>query len=46
MPTRVGDPVHGLLTCPAAPLVAASLRSRTADVRLADLPYADDQPGD
>ncbi|HXZ64770.1 MAG TPA: hypothetical protein VEH05_08545 [Streptosporangiaceae bacterium] len=37
VPTRVGDAVHGVLSCPAAPLVAASLRARGRPVRLADL---------
>jgi 4-hydroxy-3-methylbut-2-en-1-yl diphosphate reductase len=37
VPTHVGDPVHGLLSCPAAPLVAGSLRARGRPVRLADL---------
>ncbi len=37
VPTRVGDPVHGLLSCPAAPLVTGSLRARGRPVRLADL---------
>jgi 4-hydroxy-3-methylbut-2-en-1-yl diphosphate reductase len=38
VPTHVGDPVHGLLGCPAAPLVAGSLRARGRPFRLADLP--------
>jgi 4-hydroxy-3-methylbut-2-en-1-yl diphosphate reductase len=38
VPTHVGDPVHGLLRCPAAPLVAASLRARGRPVRIGDLP--------
>lgn len=37
VPTHVGDPVHGQLSCPAAPLVAGSLRARGRPVRLADL---------
>ncbi len=37
VPTHVGDPVHGLLSCPAAPLVAGSLRARGRPVQLADL---------
>ncbi len=37
VPTRVGDPVHGLLSCPAGPLVAGSLRARGRPVRFADL---------
>src|SRR5580698_2239673 len=46
VPTQIGDPVHGLLACPAAPLVAASLRARTGQVRLAGLPRCDDESGD
>jgi 4-hydroxy-3-methylbut-2-en-1-yl diphosphate reductase len=37
VPTHVGDPVHGQLSCPAAPLVAGSLRARGRPVRIADL---------
>lgn len=37
VPTHVGDPVHGRLSCPAAPLVAGSLRARGRPVRIADL---------
>jgi 4-hydroxy-3-methylbut-2-en-1-yl diphosphate reductase len=37
VPTYVGDPVHGRLSCPAAPLVAGSLRARGRPVRIADL---------
>jgi 4-hydroxy-3-methylbut-2-en-1-yl diphosphate reductase len=37
VPTHVGDPVHGLLSCPAAPLVGGSLRARGRPFRLADL---------
>jgi 4-hydroxy-3-methylbut-2-en-1-yl diphosphate reductase len=37
VPTQVGDPVHGLLSCPAAPLVAGSLRARARPVRITDL---------
>jgi 4-hydroxy-3-methylbut-2-en-1-yl diphosphate reductase len=46
VPTRVGDPVHGLLSCPAAPLVAGSLRARGRAVRLGDLPGAASPDGD
>ncbi len=38
VPTLVGDPVHGLLRCPAARLVAGSLRARGRPVRVGDLP--------
>lgn len=37
VPTQVKDPLHGLLSCPAAPLVAASLRAKGRPVRLADV---------
>jgi 4-hydroxy-3-methylbut-2-en-1-yl diphosphate reductase len=37
VPTHVGDPVYGLLSCPAAPLVAGSLRARGRPLRVADL---------
>jgi 4-hydroxy-3-methylbut-2-en-1-yl diphosphate reductase len=37
VPTYVGDPVHGRLSCPAAPLVAGSLRARGRPVRMAEL---------
>jgi 4-hydroxy-3-methylbut-2-en-1-yl diphosphate reductase len=37
VPTHVGDPVHGKLCCPAAPLVAGSLQARGRPVRIADL---------
>jgi 4-hydroxy-3-methylbut-2-en-1-yl diphosphate reductase len=37
VPTQVGDPVHGRLSCPAAPLVAGSLRARGRPVRIGDL---------
>jgi 4-hydroxy-3-methylbut-2-enyl diphosphate reductase len=46
VPTQIGDPVHGLLACPAAPLVAASLESRGSQVRLADLPRGGDAAGE
>ncbi|MGH3302956.1 MAG: hypothetical protein ACRDOK_14975 [Streptosporangiaceae bacterium] len=46
VPTHVGDPVHGLLSCPAAPLVAASLRARGRPVRVGDLPGAAPADGD
>jgi 4-hydroxy-3-methylbut-2-en-1-yl diphosphate reductase len=37
VPTYVGDPVHGRLSCPAAPLVAGSLRAKGRLVRVSDL---------
>jgi 4-hydroxy-3-methylbut-2-en-1-yl diphosphate reductase len=46
VPTQIGDPVHGMLVCHAAPLVAASLRARGWPVRLAELPRCDDASGD
>jgi 4-hydroxy-3-methylbut-2-en-1-yl diphosphate reductase len=46
VPTHVGDPVHGLLSCPAAPLVAGSLRARGRAVRVGDLPGAASADGD
>ena len=46
VPTHVGDPVHGLLSCPAAPLVAGSLRARGRAVRVGDLPGGTTEDGD
>jgi 4-hydroxy-3-methylbut-2-enyl diphosphate reductase len=46
VPTQIGDPVHGVLICHAAPLVAASLRAKGWPVRLAELPRCDDAAGD
>lgn len=46
VPTRVGDPVHGLLNCPAAPLVAGSLRDRGRPIRIGDLPGEAGADGD
>jgi 4-hydroxy-3-methylbut-2-en-1-yl diphosphate reductase len=46
VPTQIGDPVHGMLSCPAAPLVAGSLRARGRQVRIAELPRCDDSAGD
>jgi hypothetical protein len=28
VPTQIGDPVHGMMICHAAPLVAGSLRAK------------------
>jgi 4-hydroxy-3-methylbut-2-enyl diphosphate reductase len=41
VPRQIQDPVHGPLTCPAAPLVAGSLVSKGRPNRLATLPSAD-----
>lgn len=46
VPTQIGDPVHGVLICHAAPLVAGSLRAKGWSVRLAELPRCDDASGD
>jgi 4-hydroxy-3-methylbut-2-en-1-yl diphosphate reductase len=46
VPTQIGDAVHGMLTCHAAPLVAGSLRAKGGTVRLAELPRSDDTTGD
>jgi 4-hydroxy-3-methylbut-2-en-1-yl diphosphate reductase len=46
VPTLIGDPVHGMLICHAAPLVAGSLRAKGREVRLAELPRGEDSPGD
>ena len=46
VPTQIGDPVHGLLACPAAPLVAGSLRARSAQVKLAELAGYENDSGE
>jgi 4-hydroxy-3-methylbut-2-enyl diphosphate reductase len=46
VPVQIGDPVHGLLSCPAAPLVAAWLRDKGSQVRMAEFPRCDDSSGD
>jgi 4-hydroxy-3-methylbut-2-en-1-yl diphosphate reductase len=46
VPTQIGDPVHGMLSCHAAQLVAGSLRAKGRDVRFADLPSCDSSAGD
>ena len=46
VPTQIGDPVHGMLTCHSAPLVAGSLRAKGQTTRLAELPRSDDSSGD
>jgi len=42
VPTQIGDPVHGMLSCYAAPLVAGSLRAKGRQVRIAELPQSED----
>jgi 4-hydroxy-3-methylbut-2-en-1-yl diphosphate reductase len=46
VPTLIGDPVHGLLSCAAAPLVVGSLRAKGRAVRLAELPHCEDAAAD
>ncbi|HEY2641150.1 MAG TPA: hypothetical protein VGI66_14880 [Streptosporangiaceae bacterium] len=46
VPTSIGDPVNGVLSCPAAPLVAATLRAKGRPVRTADVPCCDDSTTD
>ncbi|MBO0833764.1 MAG: hypothetical protein J2P29_17515, partial [Actinobacteria bacterium] len=38
VPTQIYDPMHGPLSCPAAPLVAGSLQAKGRPSRLAELP--------
>jgi len=40
IPTQIGDPVHGMLSCHAAALVAGSLRAKGREVRIAELPQS------
>ncbi len=40
--TEIGDPAHGLLTCPAAPLVGGLLYRRGVRVRYAPVPQSGD----
>jgi 4-hydroxy-3-methylbut-2-enyl diphosphate reductase len=42
VPTQIGDPVHGILSCHAAPLLAGLLRAKGRQVRIAELPRSDD----
>lgn len=42
VPTLVGDELHGLLSCPSAPLIAGSLVRRGRQVRLAPVPRPTD----
>jgi 4-hydroxy-3-methylbut-2-enyl diphosphate reductase len=46
VPTLIGDPVHGVLSCHAAQLVAGSLRAKGRQVRMAELPRSDDSGAD
>ena len=46
VPTQIGDPVHGMLICHAAPLVAGTLRAKGGQVRLVELPRCEDSAGD
>jgi 4-hydroxy-3-methylbut-2-enyl diphosphate reductase len=46
VPTQIGDPLHGILICHAAPLVAGSLCAKGGQVRLAEIPRGDDASGD
>src|SRR5258708_35941609 len=46
VPTQIGDPVHGMLGCHSAQLVAGSLRAKGHDVRFAELPSCDDPAGE
>jgi len=46
VPSQIGDPVQGMLTCHAAQLVAGSLRAKGRDVRFAELPSCDDPAGE
>jgi 4-hydroxy-3-methylbut-2-en-1-yl diphosphate reductase len=46
VPTQIGDPVHGMLSCHAAQLVAGSLAAKGRDVRFAGLPSCDSPAGE
>ncbi|HTX85651.1 MAG TPA: hypothetical protein VME44_25985 [Streptosporangiaceae bacterium] len=46
VPTQIGDPVHGMLSCHAAQLVAGSLGAKGRDVRFAELPSCDSPAGE
>jgi 4-hydroxy-3-methylbut-2-en-1-yl diphosphate reductase len=41
VPTQIGDPVHGMMSCPAAQLVSGSLQAKGREVRFAELPSCD-----
>jgi 4-hydroxy-3-methylbut-2-enyl diphosphate reductase len=46
VPTQIGDPVHGMLACHAAGLVAGSLRAKGRQVRIVELPQCDESNSD
>lgn len=46
VPTHLGDPVSGMLSCHAAPLIAGSLLAKGRSVRTAEVPRGDDSTGD
>jgi 4-hydroxy-3-methylbut-2-en-1-yl diphosphate reductase len=46
VPSQIGDPVHGMLSCHASQLVAGSLRAKGREVRFAELPSCDDPAGE
>jgi 4-hydroxy-3-methylbut-2-enyl diphosphate reductase len=46
VPTQIGDPVHGMLACPAAPLIAASVETKGSQVSLAEVPRCGDAGGE
>src|SRR5258708_40275848 len=46
VPTSIGDPINGVLSCPAAPLLAATLRAKGRQVRTADGPCCADSASD
>ena len=46
VPAQLGDPVHGMLSCPAAPLIEGTLRRRNRDVRQASVPQLHDRQQD
>ncbi|HXW47220.1 MAG TPA: hypothetical protein VEL03_20675 [Streptosporangiaceae bacterium] len=45
VPTHIGVADHGLLSCPAAPLVAGFLQRKGCQVRLEPVPHCDDPQG-
>lgn len=46
LPTEIGDPVRGVLRCPAAPLIGGSLRRKGRRVSYAPVPRCDDPSHD
>jgi 4-hydroxy-3-methylbut-2-enyl diphosphate reductase len=46
VPTKIHDPVHGPLCCPAAPLVTGSLKAKGRPSRLGELPAGEDGDAD